>query len=115
MLVAKALALTGIKVIMDDRLFKEVSAPHRPYPPGITLTYLSIADQEGFHQTTAGRSPSCRRVQLCESERVLTRTPAQLINCGEWIRGARREEIRRKRKNKRTTKRTTERIVGWSG
>ena len=40
MLVAKALALTGIKVIMDDSLFNEVSALSNHYPPGIILTYV---------------------------------------------------------------------------
>lgn len=48
MIITKALALTGVKVILDDGLFEEVSAFIHRYLFTIILTYPSLADQEGL-------------------------------------------------------------------
>jgi hypothetical protein len=48
MIITKALALTGVKVIMDDGLFEEVSAFLDRHLLTTILTYPSIADQEGL-------------------------------------------------------------------
>jgi hypothetical protein len=52
MIVTKALALTGVKVIMDDGLFKEVGLSGRP-PLG-PLDASAYIGQECFYQKAIG-------------------------------------------------------------
>lgn len=68
MLVTKALALTGIKVVMDDGLFKEVSTPTPPlsvldHPNIIVYCRSGIRSVNGYrHTPVADRSDDVESV-----------------------------------------------------